>query len=115
MEKVKTKVYKLSSGKEPLTDWIESLDFGTMGKIFERIGRVRMGNFGACKPIKGYHGLYEIVIDLGPGYRIYYGILEQLGVMPTLLLLLTGGEKKSQKRDIQLAYRYWKDYREENS
>jgi putative addiction module killer protein len=115
MEKIKTKLYKLSSGKEPFTDWIETLDATMIGIIFDRLARVRTGNFGACKPLKGYHGLYEIVIDVGPGYRIYYGILEKSGLIATLLLILTGGDKGNQKRDIEIAYRYWNNHKEEHS
>jgi putative addiction module killer protein len=74
--------------------------------VFERINRIRGGNFGVCKPIKGFAGLYEIVIDHGPGYRIYYGKVKSL-----LVILLVGGEKKTQKRDIEKAHHYWIGYK----
>lgn len=109
-EKIKTSVYKTSSGKEPLSEWLETLEFQTQVTLSTRLTRVRSGNTGSCKPLKGYAGIYEIVIDCGPGYRIYYG-QETL----SYFILLFGGEKKSQKRDIKKAYHYWIDHKRTKS
>jgi putative addiction module killer protein len=103
-------VYKTETKKEPFNDWLDDLDEKTQSIISNRLGRIQRGNFGDCKPIKGYHGIYEIVINHGPGYRIYYG--KQGSV---IVILLVGGEKKSQTRDIEKAYRYWIHYTEEKS
>jgi putative addiction module killer protein len=105
MEKIKTKLYETESGREPFTDWFEDLDINIQAIILERLNRVRGGNTNACKPITGYSNLYEIVIDFGPGYRIYYS-----RITPVYFIILVGGEKKSQKRDIKKAYGYSIDY-----
>lgn len=102
---IKLVVYKTSSGKEPFTEWRKELEVPTQAIVAGRLARVRGNNLGACKPLKGYHGLYEIVIDYGPGYRIYY-YMENLSIF----IILLGGEKKSQKRDIEKAYSYLIDH-----
>lgn len=76
--------------------------------IKSRINRIRLGNFGDAKMLKGTGGIWELRIDWGPGYRIYFGKAEKMIVM-----LLTGGDKKSQTRDIEKAKRYWLDYKEQ--
>lgn len=63
-----------------------------------------MGNFGDCKPIG--EEVFELRVDFGPGYRVYFG---QVG--PEVVLLLCGGDKSSQGRDIRKAQEYWADYR----
>ena len=68
-----------------------------------RLNRIRLGNFGDCKSIGG--GVEELRIDFGPGYRIYYGREESL-----VVILLCGGDKKTQARDILRARQYWKEY-----
>ena len=104
---IKTIIYKTDSDKEPFTEWRKGLDFQIQGIVSGRLTRVRSGNLGACKPLKGWQGLHEIVIDIGPGYRVYY--YEEA---PTTFIILWGGEKKSQKRDIEKAYRYLMDHTE---
>ncbi len=70
-----------------------------------RIDRLAAGNFGDCKSLRG--GLYELRIDWGPGYRIYYAVLGK-----TCVLLLCAGDKRSQSRDIKRALEYWNDYKD---
>jgi putative addiction module killer protein len=72
-------------------------------KIQTRLGRLLLGNFGDSKFVG--EGVYELRIDYGGGYRIYFG---QVG--SRVILLLCGGEKSSQERDIQTAKSYWRDY-----
>ena len=60
---------------------------------------------GDCKSIKGSHGINEIWIDFGPGYRIYYGVKGR-----KVILLLCGGDKGTQKKDILKANIFWDDY-----
>jgi putative addiction module killer protein len=108
MNTVKIIVYSTDTDKEPFTEWYRRLDTATRPIISEKLARLRNGNFGTCKPIKEHAGIYELVINYGPGYRIYYG--KQGDV---LVILLIGGEKKSQERDIDKAYRYWLDYKGE--
>jgi putative addiction module killer protein len=64
-----------------------------------------MGNFGAKDFIEGSKCIYELVIDFGPGYRIYYALVDQ-----KIVLLLCGGKKKSQSRDIEKAKEYYNQY-----
>ncbi|MGH9688532.1 MAG: type II toxin-antitoxin system RelE/ParE family toxin [Candidatus Acidiferrales bacterium] len=61
--------------------------------------------FGECKPLRG--GVWELRIDWGPGYRVYYAMMDRAHV-----LLLCGGDKRKQSRDISRALESWKDYKE---
>ena len=69
-----------------------------------RLDRVSLGNFGDCRSVG--EGVQELRIDYGPGYRVYFG---QLG--STIVLLLCGGDKSTQAKDINLAHYYWSEYR----
>lgn len=79
-------------------------DIKTQVKIDLRLARLRLGNFGDSKNL-GY-GVYELRIHYGPGYRIYYGLEGK-----TIVLLLCGGDKGSQKRDIKKAMAFWKAFK----
>jgi putative addiction module killer protein len=68
-----------------------------------RVERLRSGNFGECRPLEG--GVWELKIDWGPGYRVYYA---QAG--RRLILLLIGGDKRRQDADIQTAIAFWRDW-----
>lgn len=99
------KVYHTPDGRAPFEDWYESLrDEKGKSIITARLGRVRVGNMGDCKSMG--QGILELRVDFGPGYRIYLGQDGQ-----TLILLLCGGDKKSQRKDIQNAFAHWADYR----
>ena len=100
--------YVAESGKVPFRDWFESLnDFKTQAVIEARLARLRVGNFGKCEPVG--LGVFELKIDYGPGYRIYFARAGRQAV-----LLLWGGAKSTQRKDIRKAHQYWKDYREAN-
>ena len=98
-------VYETSTGKLPYSEWENSLSGRGRAIITTRLIRIRQGNFGDCKPIKGTHGVYEFRIDFGPGYRIYYGMKGK-----KIILLLCGGDKETQNKDIQKAKTFWEDY-----
>ena len=88
----------------PFSEWLASLrDARAVGVVRSRLNRIRLGNFGDCKSVGG--GVEELRIDFGPGYRVYYGREGSL-----LVVLLCGGSKKSQARDIVTAQRQWKEY-----
>ena len=98
--------YKTQDGKEPFAEWIYSLkDARVTALIQTRIGRVRLGNFGDFKAVG--RGVYELRIHISPGYRIYFGRVEG-----KIVVLLCGGTKGNQRKDILKAYEYFDDYKE---
>lgn len=107
MNTIKIIVYSTSTGKEPFVIWRKKLNKVVRAIINVRLDRMRFGNFGDAKMIKGGGGLWELRIPQGPGYRIYFGKKGK-----TVVILLTGGDKGSQKRDIVKAKEYWLDYKE---
>lgn len=98
-------IYETSRGKCPYNEWLKSLkDLQGKAKIRVRIDRLEMGNFGHCRNVGD--GVYELKIDYGPGYRIYYGMIGR-----TCVLLLSGGTKRGQDSDIKRAKEYFADYK----
>ncbi len=98
--------YITKTGTDVVDEWIAGLaDDRTEARIFARIERLSSGNFGDRKSLGG--GLFELRIDTGPGYRIYYAMIGR-----TCVLLLCGGDKRKQSSDIQRARGYFKDYLE---
>jgi putative addiction module killer protein len=98
--------YLTGSGRDVFGEWLSGLrDARTKAKILARIDRLSAGNFGDCKALRG--SLFELRIDWGPGYRVYYAIVGKACV-----LLLCGGDKRKQSSDIKRALEYLKDYRE---
>ena len=97
-------VFRTATNKEPFTDWLNSLrDAQNRRRILRRLVRLESGNFGDCKPVSG--GISELRFFFGPGYRVYFG---QDG--DTIVVLLCGGDKDSQRRDVRQAQIYWKEY-----
>jgi putative addiction module killer protein len=97
---------ELENGKCPYLDWEQKLDKQVRGEVRVRINRLRLGNFGDCKTIKGTTGLYELRIHLGAGHRLYFGKAHD-----KLVIVLCGGSKRSQERDIEKAKEYWRLYK----
>lgn len=98
-------IYRTREGQKPFSEWLEGLkDKKTKGIIRARLNRVRLGNFGNCEPVG--EGVFEFKIDYGSGFRIYFGREGR-----EVVILLCGGIKKGQKRDIEKAKEYWTDYR----
>ena len=92
------------TGKRPFEVWLEGLkEIHTKARIFTRLDRLKLGNFGDCKTLQD--GVSELRIHYGPGIRIYYGKIGN-----RIVLLLCGGDKGSQDRDINKANDYLKDY-----
>ncbi len=99
------RVYARSNGSEPFTEWLRGLRDGAgRNRVRQRIVRVRLGNFGDARSVGD--GVHELRIHAGPGYRIYFGRDGD-----TVVILLCGGDKGSQTRDIERAQQYWRDYR----
>lgn len=97
--------YTTNTGNQPFVNWQKKLDTQTEAVVLARLARIRSGNFGDCKKIKG-GGIYELRVDYGSGYRIYYG---KKGT--SIIVLLVGGDKGSQNSDIIKATRYWLDFK----
>lgn len=96
--------YQTADGKMPLTDWLDGLRDGqTRARILARLDRLQTGLLGDWDSVG--EGVYELRIDFGPGYRVYFGQEGQ-----SLILLLCGGDKSTQTKDIKRAHAYWKDY-----
>lgn len=105
MTTIEVRQYQTAEGRTPLAEWLEGLrDRTTRSRIVARLDRLTEGLRGDWKNVSD--GVCELRIDHGPGYRVYYG---QEG--DTLILLLCGGTKRTQARDIENAHAYWKDYK----
>jgi len=91
-------------GNDRFQKWFDALRDRTGRVAIERrLDRLAEGNTGDCKFCRD--GVWELRIDTGPGYRVYYA---QAGA--TIILLLSGGKKQTQPRDIARAVDYWNDY-----
>lgn len=85
--------------------WLRSLrDQIAKAKIIKRISRFEKGNFGDHRPCR--EGVWEMRVDEGQGYRVYYALADK-----QVVLLLCGGDKKTQDADIETAIAYWEDWR----
>ena len=105
-ENLKVVVYRTPEGKLHFQEWMSSMrDKVVIRKVETRIARVRSGNFGDSKSVG--EGVLELRIHYGPGYRIYLARDRD-----SLVVLLCGGDKSSQKKDIALAKKYWKAYKD---
>ena len=94
-------------GRVPFRSWLERLKDRKAAAIIDaKLTRVRMGNLGNNKSVG--QGVKELKVDFGPGYRVYFG--EDSG---KVVVLLIGGDKKTQPADIKLAQQYWTEYLEE--
>lgn len=99
-------VYRSANGRQPFTEWLESIrDKGTQDRVQARVNRLKFGNFGDFESVGD--GVFELRLNFGAGYRVYFG---QIG--SPVVLLLCGGDKSSQTRDIQRAKNYWLQYKE---
>ncbi len=96
-------ILKTNEGKKPFVDWLEKLDIKTQARINNRLSRIKIGNFGDFKSIGDK--IFELRLFFGPGYRIYYGITEE-----KIVLILSGGDKNNQSRDIEKAKKLWATY-----
>ena len=101
-------VYQTTDGREPFNEWLVSIrDIETQARIRARLERLEDGNLGDCQSVG--EGVFELRIHFGAGYRVYFG---QIG--NTIILLLCGGDKSSQRRDIERAKIYWLEYKREH-
>lgn len=86
--------FRTSNGREPFTEWLVSIhDRRTRNRIERRLDQIRFGNFGDCGSVGA--GMFELRFHFVPGYRVYFSEVDD-----TSVLLLCGGDKSSQTRDI---------------
>lgn len=105
VKKLKVYIYKDERENEPFTNWLRTLDPVNRARILKRIERFELGGFGDHKALKGLPSIFEARFFFGTGYRVYFG---KDGAK--VILLLFGGDKKSQKKDTSIAKGYWRNY-----
>ena len=97
--------YVAPNGLQPFAAWFADLEPVPRAKVTRAVVRLEQGNFSNVKSVG--EGVLEYRIDFGPGYRVYFGRDGE-----ALVILLTGGTKKRQQRDIDAAHAYWQDYKQ---
>lgn len=101
--------YLTDDGHDPFKGWLENLpDRQARARVLVRVQRMAAGNFGDCKPVA--EGVWELRIDHGPGYHMYYARAGK----KLLLILLVGGDKRKQQAEIETAVEYWKNWNRRN-
>ncbi len=98
----------LQDGSSPFGKWFSELDANAAAKVTTALYRMEQGNLSNVKPVG--KGVLEYRIDFGPGYRIYFG---QEGA--ELIILLSGGSKRTQSKDIKRAQTLWAEYKSSKS
>lgn len=98
--------YLSENGASPLADWFDRLDAMAAAKVTVALVRIEQGNFSNAKGVGS--GVQEFRIDFGPGYRIYFGKDGD-----KLVILLAGGTKKRQQKDIETAKQRWQNYKQQ--
>jgi putative addiction module killer protein len=96
------------SGEDVIGEWLRDLrDRRARARIESRLTLLSLGHFGDCKPVG--EGVWELRVDIGPGYRVYYAMEGK-----SIVLLISGGDKRSQTRDIRRAVEMWYDHKKRN-
>ena len=101
---VELRYYLTEGGEQPFDKWFSELDAQAAAKVSVALARLEQGNLSNVKPVG--EGVLECRINWGPGYRVYFGRDGDL-----LIILLTGGAKQRQQRDIAAAKALWMDYK----
>jgi putative addiction module killer protein len=97
--------YQRDDGREPFTEWLNAVrDKVAQARIRVRLRQVQAGNFGDCEPVG--EGVMELRVHVGAGYRVYLGRHGK-----TVVLLLCGGDKRSQPADIKRAKELWSEWK----
>jgi putative addiction module killer protein len=97
--------YLTADGRNPFREWLATLDLAVRARVQARVLRFELGNLGDHKGVGA--GVWEARLTFGPGYRIYFGKDGDV-----VIVLLLGGAKASQARDIRRAQEFWRDYLE---
>ncbi len=101
---IRVEEYITEEGNNPFADWFNDLDAQAANKVNTYLTRITQGNTSNLKPLKGT--FQEVRIDWGPGYRVYVGRDGD-----ALIILLGGGTKQRQQKDINKAEEFWEDYK----
>ena len=101
---IEVREYTDPHGRSPFQQWFEDLDARAAAKVTVALARLAQGNVSNVKGVGG--GVLELRIDYGPGYRVYFG---KDGAH--LVILLGGGTKQRQNRDIRTAQDLWTAYK----
>jgi putative addiction module killer protein len=105
MQEYEIKMLELEDGMRPFQEWYGSLkDTTARARIRARLDRLSHGNPG---DFRNLGSISELKLDFGPGYRIYYAISGK-----TIVVLLGGGDKSAQQRDIEKAQERWEKYKD---
>lgn len=100
----KTVEYETSTGTHPFARWFNRLDANTAIRVTNALHQLRQGNFSNVKSVR--NGVYEYRINVGPGYRIYFGRHGE-----QVIVLLGGGTKSFQQQDINRTVSLWAEYK----
>jgi putative addiction module killer protein len=101
----KVTVFRRDNGSEPYAEWFHQLrDYQAKARIESRLQRLAVGLYGDCEPVG--EGVLELRMFFGPGYRVYFGEEGE-----NIVVLLCGGDKSTQRRDIETAKKYWREYK----
>ena len=95
----------IEAGRSPFAEWFNDLDAVTAARVDKYVRRLEAGNFGTAKSLR--EGVFEMRLDFGPGYRVYYGREGR-----NIIILLSGGSKRRQDADIAAAVELWKRYKQ---
>ena len=94
----------LPTGEDLFAKWLTALrDKQARARVAARLIRLENGNFGDCKPVGS--GVWELRVDWGPGCRVYYALANK-----QVVLLCEGGDKRTQKTDIERAIQRWDEW-----
>ena len=97
--------YQRDDGREPFTEWLDTMrDKVALARIRIRLRQVQAGNFGDCEPVG--EGVTELRVHVGAGYRAYFGRHGK-----SIVILLCGGDKRSQSADIKQAKALWMEWK----
>ncbi len=100
--------YRTPAGKLPFVEWLKNIkDPTTRHRIRRRLDKLELGHYGDYRPLGD--GICELKLDFGPGYRIYFAEKDDV-----IVILLCGGDKSSQEKDIKTAKMYWLELSERN-
>ncbi len=102
---IEIREYITAQGGSPYARWFDGLNARAAAKVATALVRIGQGNLSGAKGVGA--GVSECRIDFGPGYRVYFGKDGD-----TLIILLGGGTKKRQQKDIETAQDFWREYKQ---